>query len=78
MRLRLTLFTALLPAVAQAQSGVYDHRGTAGDEFGSALAVLGDLDGDGIDDYAVGAPRGDGLEPGAGYVDFISGASASS
>jgi hypothetical protein len=32
-------------------------RGTAGTYFGSCLAPIGDLNGDGIDDLAIGAPR---------------------
>ena len=32
----------------------------ASDELGSAVAVLGDIDGDGVDDLAVGAPRNNG------------------
>ena len=41
-----------------------------GGRFGWALAALGDLDGDGRDDFAVGAPWADtaGLEAGAAYV----------
>lgn len=35
----------------------------AGDEFGRAVAGLGDLDGDGFADLGVGAPRWDRLEP---------------
>ena len=73
MQRLLTLPLVLLPAAALAQSGVYDHRGTASDELGSAISAVGDVDGDGIEDYAVGAPHGDGLQPDAGYVVFYSG-----
>ncbi len=41
-------------------SGLLDE----GDRFGSALAVLGDLDGDGVTDLAVGATRDDDGEEG--------------
>ncbi|HEV2104604.1 MAG TPA: FG-GAP-like repeat-containing protein, partial [Candidatus Eisenbacteria bacterium] len=41
--------------------------------FGIALAGLGDVDGDGFDDLAVGAERGDGFEPLAGSVSVFRG-----
>ncbi len=43
---------------------------SAGDEAGAALAGVGDVDGDGLDDVLVGAPqqRGGGDWPGAGYL----------
>ena len=69
----LSLLVLLLPATALAQSGVYDHRGLAGDELGTSLAYVGDLDGDGIADYAAGAPHGPGQQPDAGYVQVFSG-----
>ncbi len=38
----------------------------AGDKIGASLAALGDLDGDGFDDFAVGAPR---YDPDAADID---------
>ncbi len=50
-----------------------------GDEFGSSVALLGDLDGDGIPDLAVGAPRDDsgGDTRGAVWILFSLGATGS-
>ena len=44
-----------------------------GDEFGSSIAGLGDLDGDGIRDMAVGAPLDDGAhhDQGAVWINFL-------
>lgn len=49
-------------------TGLYNHS-----DFGIAVAPVGDLTGDGIDDFAVGA-KGGGTKNG-GYVAFYSGAS---
>ena len=47
----------------------------AGDRFGSTIARLGDLDGDGVDDFAVGAAAADpGGSSDAGQVRVFSGA----
>ena len=49
-------------------AGGFDGNLNDGDQFGGAVASIGDLDGDGIDDLAVGAPdAGDG-GPGRGAV----------
>ncbi len=43
------------------------------DEFGRSIVSLGDLDGDGVDDWAVGAPNDDqgGADEGAFYILFL-------
>lgn len=48
----------------------------AGDEFGSAIAGLGDLDGDGIPDMAVGSILDDGAhkDQGAVWINFLNAA----
>lgn len=43
--------------------------------FGSSLCALGDIDGDGFDDFAVGAQRARGFEPGSGAVYLYRGGS---
>jgi hypothetical protein len=45
----------------------------AGDLLGSAVAPAGDVDGDGLGDLAVGAPRADDLASDAGAVRLLSG-----
>jgi PKD repeat protein len=51
--------------------GVYGLQ--PGNEFGSSIAGLGDLDGDGIPDMAVGAPLDDGAlhDQGAVWINFM-------
>ena len=43
----------------QTSRALADAAGSAGDEFGSTVASLGDVTGDGTPDYAVGSPRDD-------------------
>jgi hypothetical protein len=49
-------------------SGGFDGTLNDGDRFGSAIAPIGDLDGDGIGDLAVGAPYADEKGPGRGEL----------
>ena len=55
--LRTSAVLLLAAALGRSQTQLYRLEGAAaGAEYGSALALLGDLDGDGADDFAVGAP----------------------
>jgi hypothetical protein len=49
------------------------HGAAAGDELGSSVARVGDIDGDGFDDFLAGAPQR--ASGGAGYVRLYSGQS---
>lgn len=51
-----------------ATQGGFGGAVQAGDNFGFSLANLGDLDGDGVTDLAVGAPASDGLQINQGAV----------
>ncbi|MBI2935468.1 MAG: FG-GAP repeat protein [Chloroflexi bacterium] len=59
----------------QAEAGLPTHEtpragnpgGNIGDVFGDAIAVVPDMDGDGVPDLVVGAPRGDGQDPDGSY-----------
>lgn len=65
------------PRLVHAQAVLYDLRGgTTGEWFGTSIAPVGDVDGDGFGDVAIGAPEGPDLEPGAGYVSIHSGRTA--
>lgn len=73
----LALLIGSLPALvlggsALAQAPLYDLPGPAGSQYAYSLASVGDVDGDGFEDLAVGAPRAAGLQLDAGCVYVMS------
>jgi hypothetical protein len=62
----LSSFALFAPEVS-AQQGVFTGE-LGGDEFGAAVRGVGDLNGDGFQDFAVGAPGNDGAGSEAGRV----------
>ncbi len=46
----------------------------SGDNLGTAVSAAGDVNNDGVPDYAIGIPFGDGELTGVGVVEFFSGA----
>lgn len=71
------LLVSALPAAAQLPSVFVVAGDAPGDWFGYAIADLGDVDGDGVSDLAIGAHQNQngGHSAGAGYVRIVSGAS---
>ncbi len=68
----------LTGGVAAAQAPLYDFFTLVpGENFGSAVAAAGDVDGDGFGDFAIGAERAAGLQHEAGAVRIYSGQNAS-
>jgi hypothetical protein len=74
-----SLLFALLGGVGLAQSSIVHtvHGEDLGEEFGGSVTALGDVDGDQVDDFAVGAPEDSDLAGRAGKVVVFSGADAS-
>lgn len=70
------LLFASTAASASAQGLAFDGE-TPGDNFGSAVAMVSDLNGDGVPDLVVGAGLADYSHPNAGAVYLISGADGS-
>jgi hypothetical protein len=58
---------------ARAQERLYSVVGTPGDHFANAIANVGDVDRDGIDDLLVGAPYSNDAAPHAGKAVLLSG-----
>ncbi|MBK8165416.1 MAG: FG-GAP repeat protein [bacterium] len=71
----------LVGGTAATRAAVIINGENAGDRFGWSISAAGDMDGDGRDDFIVGAPRNDsaGLDAGAAYIVYgaSSGPSAS-
>lgn len=59
-----------------AQAPLYDISGMPQDNLGWGLSALGDLNGDGAEDFLAGAPKGTGLSTGSGLVRVYSGKTA--
>ena len=72
---RLSLLASITLSAA-AQAPLYTYEGSQGDELGHALTFLPDVDGDGVEDFAVGAPDDDPFNDGThgGSVKLFSGA----
>ena len=79
VRCLLPVFPWLFVASLAAQTSVIHtvFGDDIGEEFGYEVAAVGDVDGDGIPDFAVGAPEDRDLASRAGKVTVFSGADAS-
>ena len=72
--LRSLLFGALIASPLAAQGRLFElHGSNGGDRFGFAVAGLGDVNADGYEDYAVGAPGADDVGTDGGKVVVFSG-----
>ena len=70
----LTVLLCLLGPAAGAQTPLFTETGEADfDFFGAHVAVLGDLDGDGVNEYGISAPFNDATGNRAGKVRIVSG-----
>lgn len=67
--------SAAIASTARSQTGVtiYDWGDSFSSQLGYSVAGIGDIDGDGLADVAVGAPHGNGLQLDSGYVYLMSG-----
>jgi len=78
LALRVSLLAGLLSASSTAQISLHQINGAnASDFLGSSVAFVGDLDGDGRDEFAVSARGADVNGSGSGTVEIRSGADAS-
>ncbi len=69
------LFLGRYGVFPETPDAVY-YGAVSGDEFGFAVSTAGDVDGDGYDDFLVGAPGNDQAGVGAGKVYLFFGASS--
>ncbi|MFO0981011.1 MAG: integrin alpha [Planctomycetota bacterium] len=64
----------MLCGAASAQTQLFRFQGSGSDAFGRAVAIAGDLDGDGYADVVVGASQGDdSTGTGKGFAQVLSG-----
>lgn len=70
---------SLASGTAAARADFIIDGENGGDRFGWSVSAAGDMDGDGRDDFIVGAPRNDGsgLDAGAAYIIYGSGSGPS-
>lgn len=73
-----TVCASLSCSVLHAQTVLFTHGGAAHlNEFGATVAGPGDLDGDGVPDFAIGSPGADFGGSNAGRVTAFSGSDGS-